>query len=321
MKHKNNMPTFWLLIITTLLLTVVSLFDRNALGDLKQVNIKEEPLLTSIMQGIGNRTYPAFLCKSQELKTISPVLDDDKLEVTPTADTEEAFSDISTEEVSEATTEIEAADAQSYSFVTSDISYFDDALFIGDSRTVGLRDYSNLKNSVFYAKISSTIYEIMDDPMIDVDPSERTYYGNTTISIRQALAKRRFGKIYIMVGINELGTGTADTYFEQFQTVVNDIRTLQPDAIIYVESIMHVTTEKSDQDPIYNNKNIDVRNEKIKLLADNQSVFYLDLNEELDDATHGLNPSYTFDSVHLKASQYTLWEDYLLSHTIQKTVN
>ena len=34
--------------------------------------------------------------------------------------------------------------AATYDFVTVDESYFDDALFIGDSRTVGLRDYTDL---------------------------------------------------------------------------------------------------------------------------------------------------------------------------------
>lgn len=307
------MPTFWLLLITTAILTVIAVIDYQPLSRRYQLNIKEEPLLTSIMQGIGDRKYPFFLADttSKSASFVTPVIEKQ------TATIEETMEESSTETVSDNSVPIDTTSV-TYDFTASDISYFDDALFIGDSRTVGLRDYSTLKNSVFYAKISSTIYEIMDDPMIDVAPSERTFYGNTTISIRQALAKQRFGKIYIMVGINELGTGTADTYFEQFQTVVNDIRTLQPNAIIYVESIMHVTTEKSDSDPIYNNKNIDARNEKLETLADNQSVFYLDLNKELDDETHGLNPDYTFDSVHLKASKYYLWEEYLLNHTIQK---
>ena len=37
---------------------------------------------------------------------------------------------------------------------------------------------------------------------------------------------------------------------------------------------MHVTTQKSQQDEIYNNKNIDDRNNKIKELANNHNIFY-----------------------------------------------
>lgn len=45
-----------------------------------------------------------------------------------------------------------APEAPKNDFTQVDLSYFDDALFIGDSRTVGLRDYSvgNLKNATFF---------------------------------------------------------------------------------------------------------------------------------------------------------------------------
>ena len=66
----------------------------------------------------------------------------------------------------------------------------------------------------------------------------------------------------------------------------------------------------------YNNKNIDDRNVKIKELANNHNIFYLDLNEALDDESKGLHSDYTFDSIHLKASKYSLWEDFLLKHCI-----
>lgn len=315
MKHTNQMPTFWLLLITTIILTVAALINDKFLSSKYHVDLKKEPLLTSIMQGFGDRVYPDILFKN---KKVASNIEVPIIEITEVAFEENTSTEVVSEESeSEAVNEV-TSEPTTYSFETSDLHYFDDALFIGDSRTVGLHDYSNMKSSDFYAKVSSTIFEIMDDPMIKVSPNEQSYYGNNIISIRQALEKRRFGKIYIMIGINELGTGTADTYFDQFKSVIKDIQTLQPDAIIYIQSIMHVTTEKSVGNPIFNNTNIDARNEKIKTLADNHSIFYLNLNAELDDETHGLNPEYTFDSVHLKASKYILWENYLLNHTIVK---
>lgn len=47
-----------------------------------------------------------------------------------------------------------------------------------------------------------------------------------------------------MLGINEIGTGTADTFAEQYGKVINTIREKQPDAIIFIQSIMHVTKKK-----------------------------------------------------------------------------
>ena len=48
-------------------------------------------------------------------------------------------------------------------------SYFKDAVFIGDSRTVGLRDYSGLEHTTYFAKTGLTIYNMLDEPFI-TDP-------------------------------------------------------------------------------------------------------------------------------------------------------
>ena len=47
-------------------------------------------------------------------------------------------------------TENTEAAVSSESMTTVDASYFDDALFIGDSRTVGLKEYGTLNNATFF---------------------------------------------------------------------------------------------------------------------------------------------------------------------------
>ena len=73
-----------------------------------------------------------------------------------------------------------------------------------------------------------------------------------------------------MLGINELGNETADIFYEQYKTVIDEIRTLQPEAVIFVESIMHVSEAKDREGTYINNEEIYRRNDKIKLLADNK---------------------------------------------------
>lgn len=194
------------------------------------------------------------------------------------------------------------------SFVTVKQSYFDDALFIGDSRTVGLSEYSGWKNPTYYANVGLTIYDIFEQKVAKVSGKKMT--------IDQALEKKQFGKIYIMLGINEMGTGTADTFLAEYDKVVQKIHKLQPNAIIYIQAIMNVTKEKSDTDPIFNNKNIKERNEHIKTLADNKSIFYIDVNEAITDKTGGIPSKYTFDNIHLKAAYYKIWTKFLLEHGI-----
>lgn len=45
-------------------------------------------------------------------------------------------------------------------FQSSDASYFDDALFIGDSRTVGISEYGNLQNADYFCNTGMSVYNL-----------------------------------------------------------------------------------------------------------------------------------------------------------------
>lgn len=186
--------------------------------------------------------------------------------------------------------------------------YFDDALFIGDSRTVGLHDYAGLDNASYYADVGLTIWDALKKEVV---PSKGSH-----ISIAQALKGKQFGKIYIMLGINEMGTGTPESFGEQYKAVVKELRRLQPNAIIYIQGIMNVGKKKSDSDKIFNNPNIKKRNNKIKKIANDKDIFYLDVNEAVVGKNGAIPAKYTFDEVHLKAPYYQLWLDYLKCHAV-----
>lgn len=194
-------------------------------------------------------------------------------------------------------------------FTAVDESYLSDALFIGDSRTVALQMYGGLANTNFFVDTGMSIWKVMDAPIANIN--------GQTMTVDAALQSASFNKVYIMLGINEVGTGTADTFLQQYANVVNRIRQLQPQAIIYVQSIMHVTQSKDEAGTDINNANINERNEKLKTLADNVNVFWLDENEAFDEAGTGkLNAEYTSDGVHLKAKYISLWINYILSHAV-----
>lgn len=194
-------------------------------------------------------------------------------------------------------------------FTAVDESYLSDALFIGDSRTVALQMYGGLANTNFFVDTGMSIWKVMDAPIANIN--------GQTMTVDAALQSASFNKVYIMLGINEVGTGTADTFLQHYANVVNRIRQLQPQAIIYVQSIMHVTQSKDEAGTDINNANINERNEKLKTLADNVNVFWLDENEAFDEAGTGkLNAEYTSDGVHLKAKYISLWINYILSHAV-----
>lgn len=203
--------------------------------------------------------------------------------------------------------------ASVWTYVDVDESYFDDAVFIGDSRTVGLYDYAGLDNAAFYASSGLTIYKLFEDP------DGRYKDGNWKENIGTALSEKQFSKVYLMIGINEMGTGDVDYFIRHYEEAVAKIKELQPNAVIYLQSILRVTTERSMKGDYINNEGIDARNERIAGLADNETVFYLDINSVVCDESGGLNPEYTFDGVHLYAQHIHIWKEYLMSHGVEFT--
>ena len=196
---------------------------------------------------------------------------------------------------------------QVYDFTTAGENYFDDACFIGDSRTVGIQDYCGMENATFLCKTSLTIF--------DYDKPKITFNGKKT-SVKDVLSQNQFAKIYLMVGINECGTGTPESFYENYRTVVESIRELQPEALIFIQGNLLVTKEKSQENTAINNENISARNQLISTLANQQDIFYIDINESEFCEDGALIASYTWDQVHVKAQYYPIWKNFLLEHAI-----
>ncbi len=190
--------------------------------------------------------------------------------------------------------------------------YFDDAVFIGDSRIVGMNDYSGLTNATFFAKTGLTVYNLLDDKFVK-DPNT----GNT-VSVSDMLQSYQYGKIYLMVGINELGTGGTERFAQAYKEVLQKMRKWQPDAVIYVQSIMGVSPQKDRTDKVFNNTNIRDKNYAIAKLTDGIHIFYLNIQEIYEDENHALSQELTFDEVHLYAKYYNRWVKYLKTHAVVK---
>ena len=202
-----------------------------------------------------------------------------------------------------------------YSLQKVDDKYFSDALFIGDSRTVGLFDYGGMESfTSFMARESTTVYDLFDD-------NEKMFYTplgkkTTERTLKDLLSKAKFRKIYISVGVNELGIPDTMDYYQEFRKVVTRINKLQPDAIIYIQGIMHVSKDMSKKDHVFNNTAIVQRNQAISTLANGRNIFYIDMNGDLCDKDGNLKDDLTGDGIHLKASACALWYQFLKTHAI-----
>lgn len=213
-------------------------------------------------------------------------------------------------QVTDAPEPVEPEEETGFTYEIAEEAYFDDALFIGDSRTVGLSEYAGLTNATFYASTGLTVYKVFSAEIVPVEGSRQK------LTIEEALSEKQFGKIYLMIGINEMGTGTVETFMEKYREVVAHLQELQPEAIIYVQAIMRVSTARSNQGDYINNEGIDERNAEIAKLEDGKRVFFLDANPVVSDEDGGLVADYTFDGVHLRAKYVSLWKQFLMEHAV-----
>ena len=199
-------------------------------------------------------------------------------------------------------------------YVRVDNDYFADACFIGDSRMEGLYFYGGLREADFYYKPGATVYDILDRKL--------SYNGDSAggYDLRSELAKKQYSKIYMMVGVNELGDKNPEEYAKAYADDIGTIRQLQPDAVIFIIGMMHVTTQYSDASDVFNNDNIDARNTAAAAIADGEDIFYLDMNECVDDGNGGVIGDYSHDGVHLKAEYYKLWTEWMKAHGVKNLI-
>lgn len=271
-----------LVILGWLLLSAIGYMGKNSIYRDYVLDVRTMPYFELVLLGIHDGIYPW-----------SPVPED------PAQDSAGEMKAVDQPEVQ-----------PQQEFVQVDESYFDDAVFIGDSRTVGLMEYGNLENATFCANVGMNIRDLWKKEFCEIDGEKAT--------LEQVLTSRQFGKIYFQIGINEMGWATVDLFMEEYAQTIQKFRELQPDAVIFIQGILRVSKLKSESDPVFNNQGINERNERIAQLADNVHVFYIDVNEAVCDEEGNLEASFTSDGLHLYAEDFIYWVEYLKSKGIEK---
>ena len=193
-------------------------------------------------------------------------------------------------------------------FTTVDESYFKDALFIGDSRLQGFGFWSGLP-ATYYCATGFALYKYDTTKVVQTE--------NGKVPIFDAMPYDAFTKIYIKVGLNELGYGTEENFENKYAELIAKLREYEPRAIIYVHAILPVTAAKSQSDKAHNNPNILVRNASLEKFAKSQKAYFLDAGPALSDETGSLRPEMTSDGIHLKPEYMKIWREYLCEHAVE----
>ena len=191
-------------------------------------------------------------------------------------------------------------------------AWFADAVFVGDSRTEGLQLFSGLRTGDFFWGKGMNVFKAVDreTKVVNLD--------GETLSILEALERKEYAKVYIMIGINELGYSTA-RYEEGLRALVDEMKAIQPNAVIYLQTLPPVNegvAMASGLGSYIKNTKVNSFNEAIYRVAWEKQVALLDVASVYRTEEGELAADMAADGVHFYRQGYAAWYEYLKSHTL-----
>lgn len=187
-------------------------------------------------------------------------------------------------------------------------AYFADAAFVGDSRTQGFELYSGLKEGAYFATVGATVQTVLEKATQDGPSGKQT--------IMDALSAGTYGKIYIMLGVNELGWYRAEDFAAQYGKVIDRIRADHPEAVVVVESILPVSAKQDQKRSYVNNQRIVQYNQLLQALAEEKGCVWLDVGSAVMGEDGTLPSALSTDGVHLNTAGCKKWLEFLRDNPV-----
>ncbi|MDD3346724.1 GDSL-type esterase/lipase family protein [Oscillibacter sp.] len=188
-------------------------------------------------------------------------------------------------------------------------TYFTSAVFLGDSRTEGLFLYSGLRQGAFLYAVGATVESVFSKNVWETELDEK-------IPLLDALAQAECERVYVMLGVNELGWSKVETFHDQYAKVIDRIRSDHPGAEVVLQSLLPVSAKQEAKKSYVNNSRILAYNDAVMALAQEKECPYLNVAEAVTGEDGCLKPELTSDGVHLNIAGCRIWVEYLRTHSV-----
>ena len=194
-----------------------------------------------------------------------------------------------------------------------DNSYFQNAAFVGDSRTDGFLIYSGIGTGKNLTSNGLSIFKLEEKKALTIDGEKYT--------LLEALALEQYSQVYLSLGVNELGYYNDAGFYQSYCAAIDHIRRLQPQAVIYIQGLIPLNEGQivAANGNKYNltNDHLRVYNDLMRQAAEEKQAVFLDLYTEFVDENGELPAEGSHDGVHLSAEYCRRWLEYLKAHTVE----
>ena len=184
-----------------------------------------------------------------------------------------------------------------------DSSFFDDAVFIGDSVTLKLSYYATSSGKLGKAQFLTrgsygVAHSVMDTMLL-------TYQGQD-MKVEEAINATGATKVFLMMGMNDIGLYGVDGTIENWGKLIERIKKNCPNVTVYIQSMTPIWTGGEIGD--LNNVNMDAYNAKLEIFAKNEGVDFIDVAPYMKDSTGGMATRYCSDNyVHVTDQGAAAW--------------
>ncbi len=116
-------------------------------------------------------------------------------------------------------------------------------------------------------------------------------------------------KIFLLIGINDVSHNlSVDSLAARYSRLVDDIMRRSPETKLYLQSLMPINNDYGVYKALKGKeKTVTEFNRRIKQIADERGLTYIDLWPWLADKNGKLNRRYTNDGLHLTGPGYRAW--------------
>lgn len=277
------------LILFLALLTALSIFVAKIFKSAKAENSSETTAVsTSIILSKIKETIFSSTSTADEATT----------SLITTTDEETALEEADDEETDE---EESSKESRLKRFKKSSEKHerFEDCVFIGNSRTLDLKDYGLVKN--VYASVG-----------VNVSTVYTKCAPGSSRPIMDEIGSKHYKRYFLQFGENECGWSSESAFISRYKKVVEDIKRKDPRAKIYLQSMIPITKAASDKAEFdCTNERIEERNALIRQIAKDEGVEYIDVASAFKDIRGNLPDDAAYDGVHLNKSSCEKWLDLL----------
>lgn len=205
-------------------------------------------------------------------------------------------------------------------------AWFGDAVFIGDSLTIGWKNYNNkmLENNPSFFGCTHFLCEGSYGVGHAFDPISETslhpIYGGEQHYLWDSVAMMGANKVFILFGLNDLSIYGVDGTADRFDELTDNIAASRPGVQIYIISAMYMY-RGSEREKL-NNRNLYLLNQRLVEMCNRKGYQFINIASHLIDESGFVPEQYSSDHyVHQTYAAYAVWAEILRSTAAREIKN